>query len=132
MYFLNVAIKVSRRDGEEPAAHVPVHPQRPTVAALASLIDVEYCLNVVVAGGQLREAVGGMTEYSRVYSGGLARLKVLYIDSEDRCSVGCDLQSRLWPVGARCNQYHSTSDRACGDCLVVGYLKPRFRSRNRT
>src|SRR5262249_58211886 len=112
MYFLNVAIKVSRRDGEEPAAHVPVHPQRPTVAALASLIDVEYCLNVVVAGGQLREAVGGMTEYSRVYSGGFARVKGLYIDSQDPGSVGGDFQYRVWPVGARCNPYHSTTDRA--------------------
>src|SRR5262249_19032099 len=103
MYFLNVAIKVSRRDGEEPAAHVPVHPQRPTVAALASLIDVEYCLNVVVAGGQLREAVGGMTEYSRVYSGGLGRVKGFFIDPQNRGSGWGDFPTRPWPGGARCN-----------------------------
>src|SRR5262249_31133431 len=78
-------------------------------------------------GRNQRNAVYWMAKRGRVDYGRLTRLKIVNVDAEERAGVRCNLEPRLRTIGSGNDEYHSSSNRACGNCLVVFNLESCFR-----
>src|SRR5215510_6052911 len=104
-----------------------MYPEQASVASLTTRVDVEHGLHIIVPGRNQRNAVYWMAKRGRVDYGRLTRLKIVNVDAEERAGVRCNLEPRLRTIGSGNDEYHSSSNRACGNCLVVFNLESCFR-----
>src|SRR2546426_11142206 len=82
---LNLAVQVAGRQVELLALPlVHVGPDGVAVGAVEFCVDVEYRLDVIVAGGNFLQAAERVSERTHADRGGFARFQVVHVQAEER------------------------------------------------
>ena len=114
MYLLDFAIEVAGRAVELLAFPlVEVHPDGVAVGAVTLRVNGNECLDVIIAGGDIGEALGRVTERRAVNYRRVAGLELDDVGAEQRRRVAPEtsLQARFRPSSVRDHHEDAAGDR---------------------